>query len=304
MRIVIVGPGAMGCLVASFLSGKINDLWLLDNDYSRTKTISDRGIIIDSDSKSETFKINITTEINAIKQADIIFICVKAYDTAKATRSCLPIIQPETIIVTLQNGAGNAEKIAEIIDASQIVCGSTSYGSTYIDTGHVKHSGTGPTFLADYTETKNKNSARVAKLLTESGIKTEVIDNAETLVWNKLIINAGINPLTAIHNIRNGQILEDPEIRSTMHKAVSEAASIANAKEISLSYDNPIEETEKICKKTAQNCSSMLQDIRIGRRTEIDAITGTIISEASALNIPVPVNEILLKKVTLLEYKH
>lgn len=304
MRIVVVGPGAMGCLIAGLLTEALGyDVWLLDKDPRRADVITRNGVRIDDKLEgsfgkgSRVVRVNISAETATIGSADVIFLCVKSYDTEAAVKHFMPLVGQHTIVVSMQNGSGNIERIAKSVESNQIVCGITSHGSTNLGEGHVRHAGTGPTLVAPFVPDGKEKAEQTAKLLTKSSIDARAVDDMESLVWSKLIINSAINPLTAISNVRNGLLFEDPELRETMRKAASEAAAVAKAKGISLMYDNEVEEVERVCRATRHNVSSMLQDIRRGQRTEIDSITGVIVEEAHAAGIEVPTNEMLLERI-------
>ncbi|MFC1496947.1 ketopantoate reductase family protein [Verrucomicrobiota bacterium] len=308
MNITIIGPGAMGCLLAGFLndtfgstsanSGRAeHKVWLFDKNPVRSESLARNGIRIDTDQGSRSTKVNITTDPAQIGYADTIFLCVKSYDTSAAIKLSLPIITPDTTVVSIQNGAGNAEKIVEMINAKQIVCGITEHGSTTLGEGHIRHAGEGPTSLAPFVSEEVEQASRAAELLNSAGFKTYIAGDTESMIFSKLIVNAAINPLTALSNVRNGQLLENPELRRIMSEAATEAASVVKAKGIVLTYNNVTTEVENICRATSNNISSMLQDVRAGKRTEIDSITGVIVNEAHALNIKAPTNEMLLERI-------
>ncbi len=304
MKIVIVGPGSIGCLFACFFAGTKHDVWLLDKDPARADAIAKNGIRIEDSNGSRTIKVNITADVKSLTAADLLYICVKSYDTLPAIRAALPLVKPGTIVISLQNGAGNAEHISSIVNAERIVCGITSHGVTMLETGHILHAGSGPTSVASFLPQQAELAVFSAKIMAEAGIKTQMLSDAQSMIWSKLIINASINPLTVISNVTNGQILLNKDLRSTMHKAALEAASVAEARGTSLVYDNVINAVEDVCHATKDNVSSMLQDFRYGRKTEIDSINGVIIKEAKIHGIPSPINEMLFQKVKkLTEHK-
>lgn len=305
MTIVFVGPGAMGCLVAALFKETLrpgtHDVWLLDKNTERAEFINTHGVRIDDKNGARVVRVATTAETAVIGSANLLCLCVKTYDTGPAIRHSLRLVGMDTIVVSLQNGCGNVEQIAEVVENAQIVCGITAHGATKLGEGHVRHAGAGPTWLAPFLAERRELAGRVADLLTKSGMDATVVDDMQSMIWSKLIINSAINPLTAISNVWNGQLLEDPELRKTMRKAASEAAAVARAKGMALMYGDEVEEIEKVCRATSKNISSMLQDVRRGRRTEIDSITGVIVKEAHALGVEVPTNEMLLERVHAIE---
>lgn len=302
MKIVIIGPGAIGCLLAGLLAEAGSDVWLLDKeDGARARAISERGIQIDGCEGSRIVRVKISAETSVVGRAPMVFVCVKSYDVAVAIRHALPLVGNETTVVPLANGWGNAEKISEVVEARQIVCGITSHGSTSLGPGHVRHAGAGPTAVAAFVTSERERAEGVADVLSSSGLEAVVSDDMSGMIWNKLIVNAAINPLSAILGVPNGRLLEDDEARMSLRGAALEAAEVARAMGVNCVCADPVLEAEKVCLDTAHNISSMLQDIRRGRRTEVEAITGMIVKEGRAVGVPVPVNEMLLARVRALE---
>jgi len=301
MNIVIIGPGAMGCLFAGLLSEAGHEVWLLDKRNARATAIGASGVRIDDDSGTRRAAVRATADPGDIARADVLCVFVKAYDTGDAIAGAAPLAGPDTTVVTLQNGLGNVERIAELVDRSAMVCGSTAHGSTVIEPGHVRHAGAGPTALAAVAPGNRARADRVAALLGGAGIHAAVTDDPEALTWSKLVINAAINPLTALSRLPNGSLLEDDGLRDQALQAAAETAKVARAKGIGLMFEDEGAEVARVCRATAGNISSMLQDVRHGRRTEIDYITGAIVEEARTLGIKVPVNEMLLEEVHALE---
>ncbi len=298
MKIVIVGPGSIGCLFTVFFINAGHDVYLLDKNPIRAESISQTGIRIDDKNGSRVIKAIVTADTGSLPAADLLYICVKSYDTLSAIQKAIPLIKPETIIISLQNGAGNAEQIiAESAADSRVMCGITAHGVTMLEDGHIRHAGYGPTHIAPFSPQYLDQAEQTADIMTQAGIETRISHDAQSMIWSKLIINASINPLTAIANIANGRLLLDTTLRSTMHNIALEADSVAKAKGINLVYDDVIKAVEDVCKNTSDNFSSMLQDIRRKRRTEIDSITGVIVSEGKKAGVPTPANEILLKQI-------
>lgn len=300
MKIVIVGPGAMGCLLAGLLAKTQNEVWLLDKNENRANNIRKNGIKIEG--KTElTIKINATIDLSEIKNADLVIIAVKSYDTIPAVSNLNPIINEATCILTLQNGIGNVENIKSAINSSNILGGVTSHGATLLGEGMIRHAGTGDTYIGRLDGKITGRMQEISDIFNKSGIETKISDNIQGLLWSKLVINVGINALTAITRLNNGRLIEFEGTYDVMEKAVSEAVSVAQKKGIGLIYENPFERVKEVCRLTSANISSMLQDVLKKRKTEIDYINGAIVREARTFNIPVPVNEALTGLVKTIE---
>ncbi len=295
--VVIVGPGAIGCLFAALLAEKGLAVALLDKNPERSLLLSREGIRV-KDSAGERL-VHVPCEADPFRLSPPAFLClcIKSFDTEAAMRHALPLLGAQTVIVSLQNGLGNAEIAARLSAGRPILCAATSHGSTAECAGVVRHAGAGPTIIAPHTAAADYHARAFADMLMNAGIESHVTPDAATLLWSKAAINAAINPVTAIADVPNGAILEREDLRMQAEEAALETERVARAMGINLIYDNTLEAVQNVCRNTASNFSSMLQDIRRGRRTEIEAINGEVVRHGRRLGIPVPVNEELLHRV-------
>ena len=304
MKIVIVGPGAMGCLFAAFLAKSGQEVYLFDRKKERADAISKNGITVEGISSLEAL-VKATANPEDIKTCDLIIICVKSYDTEEATKEIKSLVEKNTFVLTLQNGVGNVEAISKIVGEEKTLGGVTSQGATLLGDGHIRHAGKGETVIGAVSSQLSaislKHLEEIAKTFEKAGFQTKIADNIQDLIWSKLIINVGINALTAITRLNNGRLIEFKGTDAILEEAVKEAVKVAEAKGIKLIFENPVEKTKAVCKATAGNIASMLQDALKKRKTEIDYINGAIVKEAGQLNIEVPVNRVLTNLVKTLE---
>lgn len=307
MRIAIVGPGALGLLFYSLLRAGGNEVYLIDKNKRRARLLSDTGINFVSltGERIQLTDVNITTDPEDIPPPELIILAVKSYDTHAAVKRIVPIAGKNCYFLSIQNGLGNAGIIAKYILPHRIILGVTNHGATRISIDTVRHAGKGETVLGPYiTENFSKIRKfliRVKNTFDNSGIDTVIYKNVESAIWSKLIINVGINALTAITSYRNGRLVEISAIREIMHKLVEEALQVAELKGIKLMYDNPWQKVEQVCTLTRENISSMLQDILKNHKTEIDVINGALIAEGKKLGLNLPYNLCVYKIVKGLE---
>lgn len=304
MKIVIVGPGAMGCLIAAFLSKAKQDVSILDKNKARADYINKNGIKVEGISGNWKAAVSATNDINEAKSADVVIICTKSYDTKEAAKSIAGVIKEDNLVLTLQNGVGNVEIIAEEVGEERVIGGVSNLGATLLGDGHVRHAGKGetaigmvggktPVLMRDIRETFNK-----------AGLEMRISKDIDSLIWSKLIINVGINALTAITHLNNGRLIEFEGTREILKDAVTEAVKVAKRKRIKLIYDDPLSKVESVCEATATNVSSMLQDVLRQKRTEIDFINGVIVRQGKSIGIATPVNEILVNLVKTIEQSY
>ncbi|MFA5099722.1 MAG: 2-dehydropantoate 2-reductase [Candidatus Omnitrophota bacterium] len=304
MKIVIVGPGAMGCLFAAFLcrsKSKEHEIWLLDNNAGRAARLSKQGIDVEGIAGNWHVDVRATSDAKDISKADLLIVCVKSYDTKSAIERIKPVVGEDTSVLTLQNGIGNIEIIGEIAGPDRVIGGITSLGATWLEAGRIRFAGKGETIIGKIDGKTSVQMRAIRELFNKSGIETKISQDIKGFLWSKLIINAGINALTAITRLHNGDLLEFEGSRKILREAVTEAVKVAKRKRIKLLYDDPLAKVESVCESTATNVSSMLQDVLRKKRTEIDFINGVIVRFGQELGISVPANAMLVALVKTIE---
>ena len=314
MRIVIVGPGALGSLlaarIASYIkkqdvSGAGNDvpeLYLLDYKTERADHINRSGLLFEEKGQSSRCTIQVETNPEICAESDVLFLCVKSPSVSQTLEEISPFLAPESLLLAMENGIGHLEAIRSLSCPGGV--GITSEGATLIAPGHVRHGGSGMTRIgvlgAEPQGLTSQLLAETAELLDASGISTVVTRNPLKYIWAKLFVNVAINALTAINRCLNGELLNSQGTIDTMEKAVKEAVAIARKLDVEVEGD-PFALALKVCESTAKNISSMHQDVRNKRLTEIDAINGAIVVFGEQLGIPTPQNEELVRQVKDIE---
>jgi len=301
MKIVIVGPGAMGCLFAAFLAKSKEEVWLLDKDKENAARINEIGISVEGVSGAWQTKPKVTANVQDIGKADLIIICVKSFHTKQAIEQVKPLLQENTKIMTLQNGIGNIEIIAELAGEDRVIGGITNEGATLIETGKIRHAGHGETLIGTPDGKTPVEIRSIREVFNKVGLQTRMSRDIKGLVWSKLIINVGINALTAITRLPNGELTKFEGTKRILRDAVTEATRIAKRKRIKLVYDDPLAKVEAVCEGTSENISSMLQDVLRNKRTEIDFINGVIVRLGQELGIAVPTNKLLVDLIKTIE---
>ena len=300
MKILVVGPGAMGCLFAALLSKKA-EVVLLDKNPDRAKIINEQGIKVEGVSGTWQSPVIVRADMRDIQAVDLILICVKSYDTKNAVKSIKGAIGHDTLVLSLQNGVGNIEIIGELIGYDKVIGGVTNQGATLLGDGKIRHAGKGETVIGRIDGKIPAQMRGMREVFNASKIETRISRDIKGLIWSKLIINVGINPLTALTRLNNGKLIELEGVKQVMHNAVTEAVKVAKRKRIKLLYDDPLAKVEAVCEATAGNVASMLQDILRKKKTEIDFINGVVVREGQSLGIPTPVNSVLVELVKTLE---
>jgi 2-dehydropantoate 2-reductase len=300
MRIAVVGAGAMGSLFGGKLSA-VAEVMLLDPWAEHVATMRQDGLsIVELDGSETTVPVTATTDPAAVPTVDMVIIFVKAHATGQASQWASRFLAPDGLALTLQNGVGNADMMAEVLGSGRVVAGVTSHGATLLGPGQVRHAGKGPTHIAARPEIAAKLS-EVAAVFEQAGFEVHLSDDLESLVWGKLIINVGINGLTAILRVPNGQLVDIPAASALMAQAVAEAEAVCRAKGVTLPYDDPLGRVQEVARATAANRSSMLQDVLRGVPTEIGVINEAIVREGKRLGVVTSANEFIVTTIRAIE---
>jgi 2-dehydropantoate 2-reductase len=292
MRITIVGAGAMGSLFGALLAEGGHEIWLLDVWQEHVDAISKKGLSVEREGKIRSVVLQASTDLREVGKADLVIVFVKSSQTEKAAETASSVLSKEGWVLTLQNGMGNAESIARVVPASRILAGTTSHGATMLGPGRIRHAGVGPTVIGAWTGEEPAGAQEMAESFNRAGIETTVADDVRSVIWNKLLVNVGINAITALTGIRNGQLLDLECTRWISRTAVEEAVSVARKLGVRV-RDDATSHMFQIAEATATNRSSMGQDVDHKRRTEIGAINGYIVMEGAKLGLAVPVNRTL-----------
>ncbi|MCL4464444.1 MAG: ketopantoate reductase family protein [Chloroflexi bacterium] len=291
MRIAVVGAGAMGCLFGGKLA-RAAEVWLYDPWREHVEAIRRDGLRIVEPTGENTVFLPATTDPAEIGQVDLGIIFVKSHQTEWAASIARGLLKPNGLALTLQNGLGNGEVIARVLGPERAWQGVTSHGATLLGPGRVRHAGTGPTHL-ELREDIAEQAEEVARTFQQAELETHLSSDLDSLIWGKLVINVGINALTAILRVPNGTLAEVPAGKALMDAAIAEAVAVCTAKGIKLPYEDAAKRCAEVAIATGANRSSMLQDVLRANRTEVDVINGAVVREAAKLGLRVPVNEVL-----------
>lgn len=293
MEIGIIGTGAMGSLFAAQLAPYAK-VTVLGTWRRAVRTMNAQGILLERDTEQMHVRVRATTDPLTVHDVDLAIIAVKAHQTGRAAQWANQILGPHGIALTLQNGLGNYEVLAQHVGKQRAAMGVTMQGATLLGAGHVRHAGKGTTTLATTANTRAALD-EVCDLFNRAGIETHLANDVASLMWGKLVVNSAINALSAIYRVPNGWLVENPDTRALMSAAAQETANVASALGITLPYLDPAARAIQVATATATNKSSTLQDVLRGAPTELDRINGAVVREGKRLGVPTPVNEQLLR---------
>jgi 2-dehydropantoate 2-reductase len=298
MKLAIIGAGALGSVIGFHLAAS-NNVILIDLWQEHINAINTHGLCCVADDSEQIRFLPATTDPALVEPVPVALITVKAAQTSWAATVAAQILQPDGVAYTLQNGLGNAELLAHQLGTQRVGQGVTTLGATLVAPGRVRLAGRGTT---TFSATPSLSIAyAVADVFRACALPASVSTDLIGLVWNKLIVNVGINALTAILKVPNGALATIPEASKLVRCAVEEAVTVAQAAGITIGLADPVAETLAVAQATAANRSSMLQDILRGTPTEIETINGAIVREGQRLGVPTPFNAFLCDLITALE---
>ena len=305
MHILLLGAGALGSLFAARLqsAGCRPALYGLNTDH--LQVVAENGLLVhELDGSRSCWQLRVYMASQHIDPSpDLVLVLVKSYATGEAVSSILPFCHEQTVFVTVQNGMGNWEQIAEHIPASRILAGVTAQAATMIEPGLIRHGGSGPTVLGAVHDPGPAELPELVRLLNQAGLDCEATGRVDDHIWAKLFVNIGINAVTALSAVPNGWISECGPAREVAEAAVLEAMEVAKARGSHPEADT-VERVMRVAQATALNHSSMLQDVQGARRTEVEAINGIICRWGQECGVSTPVNMVLRNLVQVTEQKN
>jgi len=298
--IVIVGAGAMGCLFAARLAEAGVAVTLVDVDTARLDTIAGAGIVIDDDAGERIVPVRATTADRITDAPDLVLLFTKGVHSAAAARSVAHLAAPGTWAMTLQNGLGNAEVLAEHFAADRVLMGITAWPSNLDGPNRISSHGSGHIRLGPLTPVGMAGAEAAAALLDCGRFDARVDAVVERAMWEKVAFNAALNPLGAITGLTNGEV-DHAEGRRIALAVVRETVAVAHARGIAVDGDDIAAQVEHALAHHRDHRASMLQDRLAGRRSEIDSINGAILRAAEAAGVAAPVTATLADLMRLID---
>jgi 2-dehydropantoate 2-reductase len=295
LSILIVGSGALACLFAARLASVGQQVNMLATWPEGLKALQASGVTLQVGRSESRHPVTASANPADFAGAKTALVLVKAWQTERAAQQLQTCLAGDGLALTLQNGLGNQETLAAALGEARVAVGVITTGATLLGPGVVRWAGEGIVSLGSHPQL-----GALGSLLQEAGFEVKLDQDVASLIWSKLIINAAINPLTALLNVPNGELLSRPAAKEFSAQLAAETAAVAAAQNIPLTFADPVAAAQDVADRTAANLSSMLQDVRRGARTEIDAICGAIVRAAHAAGVPAPANNAMWKLVNAL----
>jgi 2-dehydropantoate 2-reductase len=303
VKVAVVGAGAMGCLYAAAFHRAGAEVTLVDVDREHLAAINARGLELDTRRGIETFHLPAVRPEQASGEADLVVLFTKTFHTDAALDGVKAIVGRGTHVLTLQNGLGNDDAVARHVPRERVIVGVSTLPSDLVGPGRVRSHGEGGSKIFPAFGGDTAFASQVADLLTAGGLPTALEPDIQAAIWSKAIFNAAMNTLCALTRRTPGFLGAHDEAKALIRAVVLEGVAAANASSVAIEAQPILDLTEVSVTDHADHEASMLQDVKAGRPTEVDAINGAIVRAAREAGVAVPVTETLWRLVKLEEAK-
>ncbi|MDO4438522.1 MAG: ketopantoate reductase family protein [Eubacteriales bacterium] len=300
MKIAVIGAGAMGSIYGGHLSLN-NEVYLVDTNQSVVDAINSNGLIIQENGEDVIYHPTAVTNTAGLPHMDLIILFVKALFSEVALNGNKGLIGPDTYLMTLQNGSGHEDILSKFVDEDHIIIGTTEDNGAVLATGHVRRGGVGNTNIGMLVEDKNIFLPKLKDTLDACGFHGFIHENIQQLIWNKLFTNVSLSAVTGVLQVPIGYIASNEYAWALTKKLIHEAVEVAHG--LGLEADEA-EITEKVrltSVNSPEGITSICADIRAGRKTEVNTISGSVVRASKKCNVPAPTHELVVEIIHALE---
>lgn len=302
MKITVIGAGAMGSVYGGHLSGK-HQVYLVDTNPDIVTQINREGLKIDEDGVTNTYHPTAVTGTEGLGEMDLVILFVKSIYSRAALAGNQGVIGEKTRLLTLQNGAGHEDILKEFVPENRIIIGTTEDNGAVLAPGHVRRGGVGNTNVGMLTEDREEFLPQLKEAFDSCGFQVKIHENIQYLIWDKLFTNVSLSAVTGILQVDMGFIAENEYAWNLTKALIHETIAVAGA--LGLSFDEEAV-TERVRQTSIGNpagCTSIRADLRDGRRTEVNTISGSVVTAAGRCGVSVPSHEFVVNMVHAMEMK-
>jgi len=303
MKFGIVGAGAMGCLLGSFLVRANGEVWLIDVWEEHVSQIKNRGLTVISQGKSDTFSIRATTDPREVGICDVVIISTKFHHTRSAVQNALCIIGDDTIVMTIQNGIGNVEIISEFVNPRKIIFGLTTLGSVSKGPGKIEATFLyeADTYVWPLVGEPNEKIKNVINHFNKAGLHFYLSSDVKERIWKKLCLNASLSITVAIPKLKCGDFISQSSSLELVKGLVYEIVAVANQEGVTIKPEEAYEFVMTLAHQAPEHIPSPLADILNHRKTEIECLNGAVVEKAKKYGIEVPYNSAIYHLIKIIE---
>ncbi len=297
-KVAIVGCGAMGSVYAALMASRGHDVHAVTLWADHAEAMARHGLRVEGASGDRTVRLHAATTTDGIGPCDLVIIATKAFDVEAAARSALPLLAPHTVVQTIQNGLGSAERVAPIVGAERLAVGVVGgFGASLRAPGHVHHNGMEMVRFGPYAGLPRAALEASAAVWESAGLKVALFDDLDRMVWEKLIMNVAFSATCCLTGMTIGEVMGNDDAWRVARGCAEEAVAVARARGIRLQVGDPIEHIRHLGGSISNARPSMLLDHLARRRSEIDVINGAIPREGAKVGVATPVNETVVALV-------
>lgn len=300
MRIAVIGAGAMGSIYGGHLSLH-HDVYLVDTNQTIVDHINKDGLIIQENGSDVIYHPTAISSSEGLMPADLIILFVKSLFSRAALKSCKDLIGPDTYLMTLQNGSGHEDILAEFVPQNRIIIGTTEDNGAVLAPGHVRRGGTGKTNIGMLTEDKENFLPKIKEALDSCGFQGYIHSNIQQLIWNKLFTNVSLSAVTGVLQVPIGFIASNEHAWKLTRQLIHEAVAIAHGLGLEADEEVITEEVRMVSMNSPEGITSICADLRSGRKTEVDTISGSVVRASKKCGIPAPTHEMIVELVHAME---
>ena len=300
MKIIVIGAGAMGSIYGGRLSTG-NDVTLVDTNEAVIDHVRENGIVLEENGTQNTYLPKIAKNADGVGIADLIILFTKAMYSHSALENVKSAIGKDTYLMTLQNGAGHERMLSQFVDTDHVIIGTTEDNGAVISTGVIHHGGKGVTNIGLLNGSRGKILDDIKESFDECGFDVRIHDNIQQLIWDKLMTNVSLSALTAVLQCDMHYVSQDGHAFSVCVHLIKEAIAVAAAMGLGFDEEKVIAKVRRTSEGNKGGYTSIMMDIRNGRRTEVDTISGAVVAKAHELGVPVPHHEMMVSLIHALE---
>jgi 2-dehydropantoate 2-reductase len=302
MKIVVLGGGAMGALFGGYLS-RSAEVTIVDVNTALVDAIARQGISIHEPDGSVTVcHPGCVADTAGMGPVDLILVFVKSMFSHSALEANRHLIGPDTYLLTLQNGSGHEDTLLEFADSAHVLIGTTQHNSAVGELGSISHGGSGHTYLG-CLEGDPARLQPFADVFTAGGLEASVSDGVQKLIWNKMFTNVSASVLTGALQVPMGFITSDPDAWAMCQQLIREAVDVAAGEGLDFDYDQKVAEVKAVCDNSPKGLTSIYADLRDGRRSEVDTISGSVVRASRRNGVPAPSHEFIVHLIHAMEAK-
>jgi 2-dehydropantoate 2-reductase len=294
VKIAVVGAGAMGSVYAGLLATAGHDVSAVDVDAEHVDAIQARGLRVSGVSGDRTVRIAATTDAAEVGEVELVVIATKSMAARAAAESARPLIGPDTTVLTIQNGLGAADVVAEAVGAERLLVGvAGGFGASIVAPGHAHHHGMELVRLGERSGPVTARTERVADAWRQAGFEVRTYDVVDRLLWEKLICNACFAGIGGLLELTIGEVIDNPHAWSVASRCAQEALDVGRARGVALDIPDCDAYVLEYGRAIPDARPSLLLDLLAGRPTEVEWINGSVPREGAKVGVPAPTNELV-----------